>query len=52
MLWGYFSSWLHGKPRYENPEFRTFLRHWQWRALLVGKKRAVEEVLRERHVAR
>ena len=39
------------KPRYEDPEFRRFLRRWQWRALWVGKKRAVEEVLRGRHAA-
>ena len=52
MLWGYMWSWLRRRPRYENPEFRKFLRHWQWRALVVGKQRAVEEVLRERAVAR
>ena len=51
MMWGYFWSWLQRKPRYEEPEFRRFLRQWQWRALLVGKKRAVEEVLRQRHAA-
>ena len=49
MMWGYFWSWVQRKPRYEDPEFRRFLRQWQWRALLVGKKRAVEEVLRRRH---
>jgi poly-beta-1,6-N-acetyl-D-glucosamine synthase len=49
MMWGYFWSWVQRKPRYEDPEFRRFLRQWQWRALLVGKKRAVEEVLRQRH---
>jgi glycosyltransferase involved in cell wall biosynthesis len=48
MLWGYTWSAICRKPRYENIEFRRFLRKWQWRALLVGKKRAVEEVLRER----
>ena len=51
MWWGYVWSWLRRKPRYENPEFRRFLRHWQWRALLVGKQRAVQEVLRERATA-
>ena len=49
MMWGYLWSWVQRKPRYEDPEFRRFLRQWQWRALLVGKKRAVEEVLRQRH---
>ena len=47
MWWGYVWSWLQGKPRYENPEFRRFLRRWQWRALVVGKQRAVQEVLSE-----
>jgi len=45
MLWGYFWSALRRKPRYNDLEFRRFLQRWQWRALLVGKRRAVEEVL-------
>jgi biofilm PGA synthesis N-glycosyltransferase PgaC len=48
MLWGYVWAAIQRKPRYENLEFRRFLRRWQWRALLVGKQRAVEEVLRDR----
>lgn len=48
MLWGYVWSAIQRKPRYENPEFRRFLRRWQWRALVVGKQRAVEEVLQQR----
>ena len=48
MWWGYVWSWLQRKKRYENLEFRRFLRHWQWRALLIGKQRAVHEVLAER----
>jgi len=51
MLWGWLKSALQRKPRYEEPGFRTFLRHYQWRALVVGKTRAVEEVLRERRHA-
>lgn len=51
MLWGWLKSALQRKPRYEEPGFRTFLRHYQWRALVVGKARAVEEVLRERRHA-
>ena len=46
MLWGWLRSALYRKPRYEEPGFRKFLRHYQWRALLVGKRRAVEEVSR------
>ncbi len=43
MLWGWVKSALQGKPRYDDPEFRRFLRKYQMRALLVGKKRASEE---------
>ena len=44
MLWGWLKSALQGKPRYGDPEFRKFLRRYQRRALLVGKKRAIEEI--------
>ena len=44
MLWGWVKSALQGLPRYPDLEFRAFLRHYQMRALLVGKKRATEEV--------
>jgi glycosyltransferase involved in cell wall biosynthesis len=43
ILWGWVYSFLQGKPRYQDPEFRVFLRAYQRRALLVGKKRAAEE---------
>jgi poly-beta-1,6-N-acetyl-D-glucosamine synthase len=43
MLWGWLQSALARRPRYRDPEFRRFLRRYQWRALLVGKKRALEE---------
>ncbi|WP_372528836.1 glycosyltransferase family 2 protein [Piscinibacter sp.] len=48
MFWGYVWSAIRRKPRYENLEFRRFLQRWQLRALLVGKKRAVAEVLLQR----
>jgi hypothetical protein len=51
MLWGWLKSALQGKSRYNNPEFRTFLRKYQQRALLVGKKKAIEEIHRERGIA-
>ncbi len=51
ILWGWLRSALQCKPRYEDWEFRQFLRHYQWRALLVGKKRAVDEILPARKVA-
>jgi len=47
MLWGWLASALQGKPRFDEPGFREFLRRYQWRALIVGKKRAVEEIRRE-----
>ena len=39
--WGYFRSWVARRPRYDDPEFRRYLRSWQWQALLRGKRRAV-----------
>lgn len=44
MLWGWLKSALLRKPRYENPEFRRFLRRYQMRSLLVGKQQAVREL--------
>jgi biofilm PGA synthesis N-glycosyltransferase PgaC len=43
MLWGWLKSALTGKPRYPDLAFRSFLRHYQWRVLLVGKKLAIKE---------
>jgi glycosyltransferase involved in cell wall biosynthesis len=40
MLWGYFKSMLTRAPRYDDPEFRRFLRGYQWRCLLEGKAAA------------
>jgi poly-beta-1,6-N-acetyl-D-glucosamine synthase len=37
MLWGYFSSWLKALPRYDDPEFRRFLRSYQHACLRMGK---------------
>lgn len=45
MLWGWLESALLGKPRYADSEFRRFLRHYQFRALIVGKKRALAELM-------
>ncbi len=50
MLWGWLSSALLRKPRFDDPEFRKFLRRYQRRALLVGKNRAIEEIYREKAV--
>jgi hypothetical protein len=44
MLWGWVKSALDRKPRYHDAAFREFLRRYQKRVLLVGKKRAIEEI--------
>lgn len=44
ILWGWVQSAFNGKPRYEDIAFRKFLRRYQWRVLLLGKKRAIEEI--------
>ena len=45
MLWGWLESALRGRPRYADQEFRRFLRRYQLRALLVGKRRALTEIM-------
>jgi poly-beta-1,6-N-acetyl-D-glucosamine synthase len=47
MLWGWVKSALDRKPRYGDAEFREFLRRYQRRVLLVGKRRAIEEIHRD-----
>ena len=47
MLWGYFGSMLKGKARYDDPEFRRFLRRYQRDCLLKGKARATRDCERE-----
>lgn len=41
MMWGWLKAALQGKPRYEDKAFRRFLRRYQWRALILGKQRAL-----------
>jgi poly-beta-1,6-N-acetyl-D-glucosamine synthase len=41
MMWGYLKSALQRKPRYADAEFRNFLRRYQMRVLLGGKRRAI-----------
>jgi poly-beta-1,6-N-acetyl-D-glucosamine synthase len=45
IIWGWLKSALQRKPRYANVEFRRFMRRYQTRVLLVGKKRAVAELV-------
>lgn len=42
MMAGYLKHSLRRAERYEDPEFRKFLRAYQWRCLLTGKHRATE----------
>lgn len=51
ILWGWMRSAMQGLPRYADPEFRAFLRRYQRRALLVGKRQAIAEIHLERCVA-
>jgi poly-beta-1,6-N-acetyl-D-glucosamine synthase len=44
MLWGWMRSALERRRRLEDPQFRRALRAYQRRALLLGKKRALEEI--------
>jgi biofilm PGA synthesis N-glycosyltransferase PgaC len=46
MLWGWIKAALQRKPRYENPDFRRFLRQYQWRSLLMGKEKALQAMER------
>lgn len=48
MWWGYVSSMLAGKARYEDLEFRSFLRRYQWSCLLHGKAAATDIVHQRR----
>ncbi len=44
MWWGYVKAMAAGKPRYEDAQFRKFLRAYQWACLLKGKARATQRV--------
>ena len=44
ILWGWIDARIKKLPRYEEPGFGEFLRHYQWRALLVGKRKAIAEI--------
>lgn len=48
MLWGYLRSWLKGLPRYDDLEFRRFLRSYQHTCLRMGKRAATARVNAER----
>lgn len=42
--WGYVRSMLRRDARYDEPQFRSFLRRYQWNCLLRGKARATQMV--------
>jgi poly-beta-1,6-N-acetyl-D-glucosamine synthase len=48
MLWGYFRSWLRRLPRYDDLEFRRFLRSYQLACLRMGKRAATARINAER----
>jgi poly-beta-1,6-N-acetyl-D-glucosamine synthase len=46
MLWGWIKSAALRKPRFDDPEFRRFLRKYHALVLLTGKRRAIARVTR------
>ena len=42
ILWGYLKAMFAGAPRFENREFRRFLRRFELKSLLFGKRRTVD----------
>ena len=46
MLWGWLNAKLQNKPRYQDVEFRKFLRRYQRRVLFMGKHRALKRIER------
>lgn len=48
MMYGYLSSAMKRVPRYDDPEFRRFLREYQRKCLLLGKREATRRTNEER----
>jgi glycosyltransferase involved in cell wall biosynthesis len=44
MWWGYVKSMLRRAPRYDDADFRRFLRRYQWRSLIFGKAEATRRL--------
>ena len=44
MWWGYVSSMVASRPRYDDLDFRRFLRRYQWDCLRRGKKKATQRM--------
>ena len=47
-IWGYLTSWAKGLPRYDDAEFRSFLRSYQHACLRMGKRAATARFDAER----
>ena len=47
MWWGYVHSWLTRKERYNDADFRKFLRKYQWSCLTLGKSKATLKINNE-----
>jgi poly-beta-1,6-N-acetyl-D-glucosamine synthase len=46
ILWGWVKSSFSREPRFEKEGFRTFLRDYQRKALVIGKKKAIAQLSR------
>jgi hypothetical protein len=44
MWWGYVKSMAQRAPRYDDKEFRRFLRRYQWQCLVHGKVKATQRL--------
>ena len=40
MLWGYLKTMMARAPQYKDADLRRFIRAYQWRCLLLGKRQA------------
>jgi glycosyltransferase involved in cell wall biosynthesis len=47
ILWGYLKSMFGRAPRFDDKEFRRFLRRFELRSLLFGKRRTVDQYHRQ-----
>ena len=43
--WGYVQAWAKGLPQHDDAALRSLIRHYQSRALVVGKSRATQEIV-------
>ncbi len=48
MLQGYLGAWMKGTRQLDDPELRAFIRRYQRRALLGGRRKAIRQIEEER----